>query len=211
VDSHAPTGHASTPRYSNVLNFTVTWSAEDVMPGSGLAPAGTFDVQYRRSTEPTWTDWLTYTTLTSSVFPGEEGVTYYFRMRSRDAVWNEQLFIGGKGDTQVTVDTQPPTVTFTDMPGFQDTRTFLVRWIGEDYVPGSGIRYYDLEARKEDGPWKVWLSEFKSSQSVYTADSDKTYHFRVRAADQCPWEARRSGATWTPSPWSSPSWTTSPA
>ncbi|UCC93682.1 MAG: VCBS repeat-containing protein, partial [Thermoplasmata archaeon] len=108
VDSFAPTGHASTPRYSNSLNFTVTWSAEDMMPGSGLAPAGTYDVQYRKSTEPTWQDWLVYTTKTSEVFAGEEGITYYFRMRSRDAVWNEQLFIGGKGDTQTTVDSQAP-------------------------------------------------------------------------------------------------------
>jgi PGF-CTERM protein len=184
VDSHTPTGHASTPRYSNVLNITVTWSAEDVMPGAGLAPAGTYDVQYRKSTEPTWTDWMVYTTRTSAVFQGEEGVTYYFRMRARDAVWNEQLFIGGKGDTQTTIDTRPPTVVFTDMPGFQDTRTFLVRWIGSDYMPGSGIRHYDVQVRKEDGAWIDWLSEFKSSQYVYTADADKTYHFRVRALDQ---------------------------
>ncbi len=184
VDSFAPSGHASTPRYSNDVNFTVTWSAEDQMPGSGMAPAGTYDVQVRKSTEPSWTDWLVYTTKTSDIFHGEEGVTYYFRMRSRDAVWNEQLYIGGKGDTQTTVDSMEPTVQFTDMPGFQHTRTFLVRWTGTDFQPGSGIRHYDVQVRKESGPWIDWLSEFKSSQSVYTADSDKTYHFRARATDQ---------------------------
>ncbi|MCJ2540592.1 MAG: FG-GAP-like repeat-containing protein, partial [Candidatus Thermoplasmatota archaeon] len=183
VDSHAPTGHASTPRFSNMVNFTVTWSAEDVMPGSGLATLGTFDVQYRKSTEPSWNEWITYSTETSAIFQGEEGVTYYFRMRSRDVVWNEQLYIGGKGDTQTTVDSRSPVVVFSDMPGFHDTRTFLVRWTGTDFMPGSGIKYYDLQVRKEDRPWADWLVEFKSSQSVYTADSDKTYHFRVRATD----------------------------
>ncbi len=184
VDSHSPIGFSSSPRYSNDLNFTITWAAEDVMPGSGLAPAGTYDLQFRRSTEPTWNDWLLYTSDTEAVFNGEEGVTFYFRMRARDAVWNEQLFIGGKGDTQTTVDTQSPTVTFSDMPGFQDTRTFLVRWIGSDFVPGSGIRYYDVQVKKEDGPWMPWQTEFKSSQAVYTADADKTYHFQARATDQ---------------------------
>ena len=183
VDSHAPTGHASTPRFSNEVNFTVTWSAEDVMPGSGLATLGTYDVQYRKSTEPSWNEWLVYSTEMSAIFYGEEGVTYYFRMRSRDVVWNEQLYIGGKGDTQTTVDSRSPVVVFSDMPGFHDTRTFLVRWTGTDFMPGSGIKYYDLQVRKEDGPWIDWLVEFKSSQSVYTADSDKTYHFRVRATD----------------------------
>ena len=110
-------------------------------------------------------------------------MTYYFRMRSRDTVWNEQLLIGGKGDTQTTVDSWVPTVTFAEMPSFQDTRTFLVRWIGEDFEPGSGIRYYDVQVRKEDGPWTDWLSEFKGSQSVFTADSDKTFHYRARAFD----------------------------
>ncbi|MCK4969692.1 MAG: hypothetical protein KAS77_04175, partial [Thermoplasmata archaeon] len=184
VDNHPPTGHSSSPRYSNELDFTITWAAEDVMPGSGLAPAGTYDLQFRRSTEPTWNDWLLFTSDTEAVFNGEEGVTFYFRMRARDAVWNEQLFIGGKGDTQTTVDTQAPTVTFSDMPGFQDTRTFLVRWIGSDFVPGSGIRYYDVQVKKEGGPWMPWQSEFKSSQAVYTADADKTYHFQARATDQ---------------------------
>jgi hypothetical protein len=184
VDNHPPMGYSSSPRYSNDLDFTITWAAEDVMPGSGLAPVGTYDIQFRRSTEPTWNDWLLYTSDTEAVFNGEEGVTFYFRMRARDAVWNEQLFIGGKGDTQTTVDTQAPTVTFSDMPGFQDTRTFLVRWIGSDFVPGSGIRHYDVQVKKEDGPWMPWQSEFKSSQAVYTADADKTYHFQARATDQ---------------------------
>ncbi len=183
IDSDPPTGFSSSPKYSDTLSFTVSWSAEDVTPGAGLAPMGTYDVQYRRSTEPTWNDWMRYTTETSADFEGEEGVTYYFRMRARDAVWNEQLFIGGKGDTQTTVDTQAPTVTFADMPNFQDTRTFLVRWIGSDYVPGSGIKYYDVDVRKEEGPWTSWQSGFKSSQSVYTSDADKTYHFRARATD----------------------------
>jgi hypothetical protein len=183
VDSFSPIGHSSSPKYATNLDFEVTWTAEDVTPGSGLAPEGTYDVQYRRSKETHWTDWLIRTTETSKVFNGEEGGTYYFRMRARDAVMNEQLYIGGKGDTQTTVDTKVPSVTWADMPSFQDTRAFIVRWIGMDHVPGSSIKEYTVQVKKEGGKWTNWLVEFRSSQSVYTADSDTTYSFRVRAID----------------------------
>jgi PKD repeat protein len=123
------------------------------------------------------------TTKTSEVFNGEEGGTYYFRMRARDAVMNEQLYIGGKGDTQTTVDTKVPSVTWADMPSFQDARSFVVRWIGTDHVPGSSIKEYTVQVKKEGGKWTNWLVEFRSSQSVYTADADTTYSFRCRATD----------------------------
>jgi len=191
VDSITPIGHASSPKYATSLDFTVTWSAEDVVPGSGLSPQGAYDVQYRRSTETSWTDWLTGTSDTSAVFHGEEGLLYYFRMRARDAVMNEQLYIGGKGDTQTMVDTVAPTGAWAQMPNFQDARSFLVKWIPTDYTPGSGIKYYEVQVSKEQGEWTRWLSEFKSTQSVYSADADTTYAFRCRALDsagnQGPW------------------------
>ena len=191
VDSIFPIGHASSPKYATSLEFTVSWSAEDQMPGSGLSPVGTYDVQSRKSTETLWSDWLAHTTLTSANYTGEEGATYYFRMRARDGVWNEQLYIGGKGDTQTTIDTIVPTVSWGQMPNFQDTRSFLMRWIASDYVPGSGIKYYEVQLHKEAADWSTWLSEFRSVQAVFQADSDTSYTFRVMATDNAnnrgPW------------------------
>jgi len=191
IDTISPIGHANSPKYSTSLNFTVSWMAEDQMPGSGLAPVGTYDVQYRRSIEVGWTEWFKGTTLTSATFTGEEGAVYFFRMRARDAVWNEQLFIGGKGDTQTTVDTRVPTVSWADMSNFQTSRSFVLRWLGSDHSPGTGIKEYEVQVRKETGDWMGWLSEWRSSQAVYTADSDTSYAFRARALDnaqnQGPW------------------------
>ncbi len=191
VDSIFPIGHANSPKYATTLEFAITWSAADQMPGSGLAPAGTYDVQYRKSSDTMWTDWLTRTNLTTANFTGEEGMTYYFRMRARDGVWNEQLYIGGKGDTQTTIDTIAPTINWALMPNFQDARSFLVRWSASDYVPGSGIKYYEVQLHKETADWSTWLSEFRSTQAVFQADADTTYTFRVMATDNAnnrgPW------------------------
>ncbi len=191
VDTISPIGHAVSPKYSTSLEFTVTWSAADQIPGSGLAPAGTYDVQYRESTGIGWTDWHRGTTLVAANFTGEEGALYYFRMRARDGVWNEQLYIGGKGDTQTFVDTQVPTVSWADLSNFQTSRSFVLRWIGSDYSPGTGIKEYEVQVRKETGEWTGWLAEWRSTQSVYTADADTYYAFRARAVDyasnQGPW------------------------
>jgi len=191
VDTLSPIGHASSPKYSTSLSFLVTWSSVDPAPGAGLAPTGTYDVQYRRSTEMIWTEWFSGTTLKEATFTGEEGATYYFRMRARDGVWNEQLYIGGKGDTQTFIDTQVPTVTWAEMSNFQTSRSFVLRWIGSDFSPGTGIREYEVQVRKEAGEWTGWLAEWRSAQAVYTADSDTVYAFRARAADYAqnegPW------------------------
>jgi hypothetical protein len=89
----------------------VSWSASDDAGGSGLATDGTYDVQYRKSTSTYWRDWLVATIQTSEVFSGEEGITYHFRVRARDAVLNEGAFSGLDEDATTTVDTIPPELT----------------------------------------------------------------------------------------------------
>jgi hypothetical protein len=110
VDGRAPEGRATSPRYSQTMDFTVEWSAIDPVPGAGLATSGTYDIQYRRSEVAGWTDWYTGTSITSATFNGEEGMTYHFRMRARDATFNTGQYAPG-GDTLTTVDTIPPDIT----------------------------------------------------------------------------------------------------
>ncbi|MCK4968902.1 MAG: hypothetical protein KAS77_00180, partial [Thermoplasmata archaeon] len=110
VDAKPPVGQAYSPSYSSTLDFIVNWSAVDDMPGSGLALSGTYDVQYRSSTDSDWTDWLIGTELVEATFSGEEAMTYHFRMRARDAVMNVGRYAEDEGDTTTTVDTLPPTL-----------------------------------------------------------------------------------------------------
>ncbi len=110
VDSLVPQTWMTSPAYSTELDFTVNWTARDPSPGSGLRIDHTFDVEYRRSTDSTWTAWLTGATVNHATFHGEEGTIYHFRMRAWDNVDNAGPLTGGEGDTTTRVDTLDPTM-----------------------------------------------------------------------------------------------------
>ena len=95
MDTAAPTStvYALLPN-SPEPAFPITWGGEDGT-GSGIA---VYDVQYRDGAGPTWIDWVTQITATSSIFRGEVGHTYYFRSRAQDNVGNLEDYPGGDGD-----------------------------------------------------------------------------------------------------------------
>jgi hypothetical protein len=80
VDTLPPHGTVLTvPAHAETAGFTVSWSAAD---GSGVI---TYDVEYRRNDQPSWTSWVSNSSETSRVFMQPlEGDSYSFRMRARD-------------------------------------------------------------------------------------------------------------------------------
>lgn len=51
-----------------------------------------YDVQVQRAGETTWTDWLTGTSATNGVFPGQPGTTTCFRVRATDVAGNVEVY-----------------------------------------------------------------------------------------------------------------------
>ncbi len=153
VDSAIPVGQAHSPRYSPTLDFIVNWSTVDEMPGSGLSSSGTYDVQYMLSTDAEWTDWLIGTELAEATFPGEEAVTYHFRMRARDAVMNVGRYAEGEGDTTTTVDTLPPTLeAISPTPGQAViSGTVALKVVASDV--GKVLVYGQVEYNLDDTGW----------------------------------------------------------
>jgi uncharacterized repeat protein (TIGR01451 family) len=90
--------------------FPVHWTGTDA--GGGLA---NYDIQVRDGdTEAPWTNWLTETTATSATFNGEDGHTYSFRSRARDALGNTEVWPSGDWqDTFTTVLLAPAPVLIT--------------------------------------------------------------------------------------------------
>ena len=68
-----------------------------------LSGVKNFDVQVRDGTDGTWEDLLAATTETSHTFVGEDGHTYYFRVRARDQSNNESSYTPGDGDAQRSI------------------------------------------------------------------------------------------------------------
>jgi hypothetical protein len=164
------------PDYSR-RSFTVSWSGHD----QGPAGIDYYDVQYRVD-GGSWIDWQVGVELTSAEFMnGENGRFYEFRARGVDTAGNVELF--GAPEAATLVDTIPPTTTVDPLPPVVSDSTFFVSWTGSD-GDGSGIRYYDIRTRFNDGPWSLWLAETLSTGETFTAmQGDGIYEFEARAVD----------------------------
>jgi uncharacterized repeat protein (TIGR01451 family) len=98
------------PAVQTATSFEVSWTGEDT--GTGLE---SYDIQVRDGgPEAEWTGWLTATEATSVLFNGQDGHTYTFRSRARDAFGNQESWPTGTWqDTFTTVLLEPSPVLIT--------------------------------------------------------------------------------------------------
>jgi len=157
-------------------NFTVSWSGYDP-GGSGI---DTYDVQYRID-DGDWVDWLTDVTITSEEFQnGQNGRRYEFRARGVDNAGNEEAY--GDAEAATVVDTQPPTATVNPLPAVTNVSAFPVSWSDTDNG-GSGIQYYDVYVRFNNGGWILWQTQTTATSATFGAQEDGLYEFEARAVD----------------------------
>ena len=80
------------------------------LSGNDVDCIRSFDVQVRDGWEGQWTDWLTATTQYWHWFTGEDGHTYFFRLRARDLAGNQSAYTDnphGNGSVSVLVTPAP--------------------------------------------------------------------------------------------------------
>jgi len=80
--------------------FAVQWQGTDGSLGSGVTG---YDLQVRQGGSGPWLTWLVNTPLTSALFAGQPGRTYYFRVRARDEAGHVEPFPAGDGDARTAV------------------------------------------------------------------------------------------------------------
>jgi hypothetical protein len=95
--------------YGLPLTTTQTSFPVDVI-GLDADCVRSLDVQVKDGWDSPWTPWLTATTQTVNWFDGEDGHTYFFRVRARDLAGNESRYTAspfGNGFTSVLVTPAP--------------------------------------------------------------------------------------------------------
>jgi len=98
------------PAVTTDTTFPVSWSGSDARSGLRW-----YDIQFRDGARGEWVTWMAQTTLTSALFRGQPGHTYYFRCRAMDEVGNWEAYPAGDGDTYTLVDpTAAPPSTWWD-------------------------------------------------------------------------------------------------
>jgi uncharacterized repeat protein (TIGR01451 family) len=86
-------------------------------------------------------------------------------------------------ETINTIDAAPPLSAITSLPAVQEDPSFTVRWSGQDDQNGSGLAYYSIYVRIDDGPFALWLSRVSTTSAVYTGELGHRYAFYSVAED----------------------------
>jgi N-acetylneuraminic acid mutarotase len=155
-------------------SFKIQWGGGD--GGSGIT---SYDLEVRDGAEGAWMPLLTGTTARETMFRGERGTTYFFRIRARDVAGN----IGSWSDIcSTTVDGTPPTSRMQELPATSPI-TIPLQWQGWDQ--SSPVTGYDLDVRDgSDGTWTPILTDTTALTTTFVGQPNHTYYFRLRARDE---------------------------
>jgi hypothetical protein len=155
------------PVYSNNPELPLRWAGEDDPGGAGVA---SFDIQYRIAPNGQWTDWRSATAETTGTFDAQDGFTYEFRSRARDAAGNVEEW-PQQADTYTNVDTRPPPLIIEDPEQ------------GDHFMPGE----VTVHGRTEPGTF-VAVNDQRAVEAggVFTSTVQATgrdFSIHVSAAD----------------------------
>ena len=128
------------PNFFTTPTFTVQWAGQDAE--SALS---SFDVQVRDGVEAAWSGWLTRTTALSATYVGQNGHTYFFRVRAGDTAGNVEPLsheTWGQAFTSVLLTPTPVLVTSRKLtnsarlaPGVTLTYTLILSNSGSISAP----------------------------------------------------------------------------
>ncbi len=134
------------PVYSNNSEITVRWAGQDQPGGAGIV---SYDVQYRVAPNGQWTDWQSATAQVQATFEGQDGYTYEFRSRARDAAGNVEPW-PDKADAYTTVDTRPPALDILSPASGSFVQPGPVKVTGRT-EPGAFVVVNDQRAEEVSG------------------------------------------------------------
>lgn len=167
-DKLAPTSSVlPIPIYSNNPEFLVRWAGQDEPNGSGLA---SYDIQQRIAPNGTWTDWQSATAQTQAVFEGQDGYTYEFRSRARDAAGNVEAW-PDKAQAYTTVDMRPPPLIIDSPQHGAHVQPGPLQVVGKT-EPGAFVAVNDTRAQEANGVFTATVQAEGRDFIIHVTASD---------------------------------------
>ena len=171
VDLTKPTSSMSALPATSPANIALAWSGSDTLSG-----ISTYDVQVRLGTDSEWTDVLSNTTNTSTNYTGTNGITYYFRSRTRDVAGNVEDWPSDY-DTFTVVDTEVPSGTVVINGGALTTTAINVNLGLSATDVTSGVA--QMSFSNDGNTWSTWQAYATStSWTLTTGDGSKSVYAR---------------------------------
>jgi hypothetical protein len=147
-----------------------------------------YDVQVYDSQVGQWTNLLTGTQATNTVFNGAIGHTYQFRVLPFYGYMPDNHRLNGLFTNPVTVtvaDLAAPVSTVSALPAVQTSPNFTVRWSGSDNVSAPSALRFDVQYRQAPtGPWTDWQKGTRATSATFNGQAGHAYDFRSRAYDE---------------------------
>ena len=178
-------------------DFVVSWTGydppnKDGSPGSGIK---WYDVFYTTNGGSNWKIGRAQVTSTQTNVTGAGNLTTIgFYARAMDNAGNEGPDPSGSGSIQTwtRVDAQAPNATVNPLPELTANSSFTVSWQATNEQNESGIRYYDVQWRVENGSWQQLIYNTTATSTVFSQGQNTvTYEFRARGVDNVgnvqPW------------------------
>ncbi len=87
-------------------------------------------------------------------------------------------------DSNFTIDNTHPESWVDSLPRFINSLSFEITWHGYDPGDGSGLDYFDVQYKDNDGSWIDWLMETTDTTKIFTGQENHRYYFRCRGVDK---------------------------
>lgn len=155
------------PVWSSDTALPIRWAGDDNPDGAGIA---SYDIQVRIAPKGDWTDWKTATSDTNAVYVGEDGVTYEFRSRARDAAGNVEEW-PAQADTYTTIDTRPPSLIIDDPEAGDHVMPGMLIVHGRTEA-GTFIAVNDSRAQENNGVFTATLQAAGRDFAIHVSASD---------------------------------------
>ncbi len=169
--------------FQNTETFEVVWSGEDKESG-----VHSFDLEYKEGEKGKWKLWLKETKAKNSIFKGEDGITYYFRVRARDNAGNWSEYFE-QDSIKTTVDISPPEqITQLVAKPVKDGKVQIEWSKSVDSI--SGLGYYRIYRSSVSGQLGMQINDDGAVIETKFLDESKDledgiiYYYTVRAVDK---------------------------
>ncbi|MEW5760160.1 MAG: hypothetical protein AB1779_05285, partial [Candidatus Thermoplasmatota archaeon] len=154
--------------YTNSSNITISLSAYD---SSGI------DKMSISNDGIMWSEWHNYSDFIYwKILSDTDGIKT-IHLKLKDKAGN----VASSASARITLDTVSPTSSVNILSSYSP-ESFIVSWYGFDIT--SGIGWYDVQYRENDGNWNDWLTNTNLTSAFFRGKENYTYYFRTRAMDK---------------------------
>lgn len=179
------------PKFINTESFEVEWGGEDRESGIFC-----FTIEYKEGDKGKWKTWLKETKARAGTFKGEDGMTYYFRVKARDNAgnWCEFYEIDS---IHTTVDVSAPSIISQVVAKPVKEGKISLEWSkSADSI--SGLDYYRIYRSSVSGQVGMQICDDGTVKDTRFTDESREiedgiiYYYTVRPVD-CVGNERESG------------------